>query len=341
MVNKDKDSIDSRWDQKYQDWFTAIRDIDVEKLLRSDAPEYNFNEILPRVNTVIDSLNELSQNFDFWSFLPEYHRDNMSTKISQILAIFDEIKAFNPQQDNAWSLRTNLVQRFNSEYRELYDYLVEKLQAYLGNRAYSRELNTDFGKLAKQELDEIRRIKTEIDQVNQSVKDAASIASDTATTTTAQFFDEEASKHENIASKWFWGVIGSFAAVGVVTLLFTLSIINELTGDLKEINTTYVTVKVVIIGISLLALKFTIKNYNANKHLVVINKHRSNVLKSIEAHRTTAVDDMTKDAVLAAGVAAAFGHAETGFISTKEGAGSDSVDPVSYLRDIVPRGDKK
>lgn len=340
MADKTQNTPDARWDKNYQDWFSSVEEIDIEKLLRTDAPEYNFNEIRPQVQTVINTLGELAQNYDFWSFLPEYHRNNMSTKISQVLAIFDEITVFNPQQDNAWSQRTSLVQRFSSEYRELYDYLIEKLQAYLGNRAYSKELNTDFGKQAKKELDDIRSIKADIDEVRQSVKDAATIASDTASTATAQFFDDEARTHNKTAFKWFWGVIASFAIVGAITLLFTLSIVHELSGKIDDINATYTTIKVVVIAVSLLALRFTTKNYNANKHLAVVNKHRANVLKSVEAHRTTAVDNSTKDAVLAAGVAAAFSQTETGFISTKEGAGSDSVDPVSYLKDIVPRGDK-
>lgn len=340
MTDRTEEVIDSRWENNYQEWFLRAQQIDIVKLLRADAPEYNFNEISPQVRTVLGALKELSQNYDFWSFLPEYHRSNMATKIAQVLAILDEIKDFNPEQDNAWSQRTSLVQRFNSEYRELYDYLIEKLHAYLGNRAYTKELDTDFGKQAKKELNEIRTIKADIDEVRQSVKDAASIASDTASTATAQFFDEDAKGHNTVASRWFWGVVASFIIVGVVTLLFTLSIIKELTGKPDNINATYVTVKLVIIGVTLLALRFTTKNYNANMHLAVVNKHRANVLKSVEAHRTTAVDGATKDAVLAAGVAAAFSQAETGFISTKEGAGSDTIDPTSYLKDIVPRGDK-
>ena len=340
MTKEKEQMTDDRWEARYKNWFDAIKELDIEKLLRGDAPEYNFKEIEPQVRAVISSLNELSQNYDFWSFLPERNKDNISTKISQTLAIFDEMKMFNPQQDSAWSQRNNLVQRFNGEYRELYEYLIEKLQAYLGNRAYSRELDAGFGKQAKQELDEIRTIKADIDKVRQSVKDAASIASDTASTATSQFFDSEAIAHERQAHKWFWGVIASLAIVSVVTLLFTISIAQDLTGESREINATYVTAKIAVAAISLLALRFTTKNYNANKHLAVINKHRANVLKSVEAHRTTAVDSATKDAVLAAGVAAAFGQTETGFISTKEGAGGDSVDPVSYLKDIVPRNEK-
>lgn len=340
MTNKHQDTIDGRWEGNYKDWFLRAQETNIDKLLRADAPEYNFNEILPQVKSVIGSLDELSQNYDFWSYLPEYHRNNIATKVSQVLAIFDEIQAFNPEQDSAWSQRNNLVQRFNSEYREFYDYLVEKLHAYLGNRAYSKELDTDFGKKAKKELDEIRTIKADIDEVRQSVKDAASIASDTASTATAQFFDDEAETHRRVARKWFWGVMASFLVVGIITLIFTLSIVKDLNGDDGNINVSYLTIKVVIIAVSLLALRFTTKNYNANKHLAVVNKHRANVLKSVEAHRTTAVDIATKDAILAAGVAAAFAQAETGFISTKEGAGTDSIDPVSYLKDIVPRGNK-
>lgn len=341
MASKSEVGVDKRWEANYQEWFSRLTEINVDSLLRADAPEYNFNEISPQVTSVISSLKELSYNYDFWSILPEKHRNDITQKITQILSIFDEIKSFNPQQDNAWSQRTGLVQRFNNEYRELYDNLIDKLHAYLGNKAYSKELDTDFGRQAKKELDQIRSIKTEIDEVHQSVKDAASIASDTASTATSQFFDVEAKSHDSAARKWFWGVAASIAVVGVISLIFSLSLLKDITNEVQEINSTYLTIKIVILGISLLVLRFTTRNYNANMHLAVVNKHRSNVLKSIEAHRTTAVENATKDAVLSAGVATAFSQSETGYISTKEGAGSDTSDPAGYLRDIISRSGKQ
>lgn len=334
-MSKEEATTDKRWDEQYQNWFAAVKTLDIDKLLRADAPEYNFNEVKAQVGTALDTIIELEQNYDFWVALPQRHRDSITTKVSQILGILDEVQNFNPEQDNAWTQRNNLVTRFNNEYREFYEQLIERLQAYLGQRAYSQELAGEFGKQAKLELDEIRKTKGEIDKVKQAVDEAATIASDTASTATAQFFDEEAEQHNGIAGKWLIAVIVLSGVVAIVTFIFSLSVITNWNEPEKVIaNTTLLTLKLVVIGVSVLALRFTTKNYNANKHLAVVNKHRANVLKSIEAHRTTAVSDATKDTVLAAGVATAFSHVETGYITIKEGAGNNGDDSTAILKVI-------
>ena len=64
MTTKEKEqTTDDRWEAQYKNWFDAIKELDVEKLLRADAPEYNFKEIESQVRAVISSLNELSTTF--------------------------------------------------------------------------------------------------------------------------------------------------------------------------------------------------------------------------------------------------------------------------------------
>jgi hypothetical protein len=318
------------WEQNQLDRYDRIIERDLGKLLREGSTEFNFLEIRRKVELTQQAVAQLKENYDFWEQLPEVSRNEINSKIDQIAEVFDRMESFDPKQNNAWSERNGVISVFESQYRELYSFLVEKVNAYLGQKAYAKELSSKFGKEAKTELAEIRKYKREIEKIKADVQQAETIAGDVASTAIARNFDKQAEEHQTTARNWMKATIGSGAIVGIITLVFSLNIVLnwENLNQLLD-NTAVLTVKLVIVGIALIALRFCIKNYSANRHLYVINKHRANVLKAMEAFRTSAIEDAAKDAVLLSAVGAAFGQMETGFITTKEGAGphNDEIAP--------------
>ena len=83
MVNKNEITPDSRWDAQYKNWFSTAQEIDIEKLLRADAPEYNFNEILPELLALFISLQHTNffchRYCDFVVMLSLWHYCTIST----------------------------------------------------------------------------------------------------------------------------------------------------------------------------------------------------------------------------------------------------------------------
>lgn len=313
------------WEKSQIDRFNRITGRNLSNMLRESSTEFNFLETKPKVKQAIEAVELLNDNYDFWEHLPEHNRTDINNKLDQVADVFDQMERFDPKQNNAWTERNGLIARFEAQYRELYAYLIEKMNSYLGAKAYSKELSSKFGQEAKIELAEIRKYKKEIEKIKSDVQNAQTIAGDVASTATAISFDTQADEHNEASKNWMHAVIGSGSIVGAIALIFSLNIVFEWESlnNLLD-NGAVLTIKLVILGIALIALRFSIKNYSANKHLYVINKHRANVLKGMEAFRTSAVSDETKDAVLLSAVGSAFGHVESGFITTKEGAGSTS-----------------
>ena len=322
--------VDKRWDAQFAEWFKEAERISLDTLLRVDNPEYNFQELRPQLKTFIDTLGELSENFDFWESLPVRKRQDITNTLKRLFSSIDEILGFDAKQNSAWQQRANVISNFLSYYTDIHSLLIEKLQAYLGMVAYSQDLTSNFSQQAKEQLDEISAAKSRIYEMQKSIEDVASIVSDTTSTATSNFFENTSTTHNRAAHNWLFGVIFSMGGFVVVTFI----IIRDIALTTPTYDTAYIStlsIKAAVIAALFLAVRFTTKNYNANKHIAVINKHRANVLSTIEAFRQAAYSEATKDAILAGGVAAAFGQSESGYISTKEGAGSSDGDVKEIL----------
>ena len=154
-------------------------------------------------------------------------------------------------------------------------------------------------------------------------------------------FDKEAKEHEKKARNWLGWLIVSIIGLVVLTALLLcvqlsdFAVLNQIIADeFKE--------KLEIPRIVALAIKggvvaayaqiplFLKKNYYAERHLEQANNHRRNVLKSLHAVYNTVSDEKERDRLLVIGATTAFSEPESGFITRKEGAGSDgsSVDMI-------------
>jgi hypothetical protein len=325
------------WEKSQIDRFNKITERDIPVLLRESSSEFNFLEVRSKAEALIQTVKLLVQNIEFWQLLPQQNRDEINTKIDQIAEIFDQMQGFDPKKDNAWGARNSLVAGFENQYREIYAYLVERLSSYLGQKAYSQELSSEFGAEAKKILSDIRRSKKVIDEVEQKVKDASSVAGDVASTATAHFFDEQSENHEKQARNWLKGV-GVVGCIAVATAFFiSIDILHEVQADKFVANSIASVSKLVILAFTYFGLIFTTKNYSTHKHLQTVSKQRSNVLKSMEAFRASATSDEAKDAALIAGLSAAYAQEQTGFISTKEGAGANDPTVSELLSNYLKK----
>jgi hypothetical protein len=337
MAKMPEPRYSEEWEVTQKARFDAILGRDLAKLLRESSQEFNFLEIKAKVEFVINQVDIISKNFDFWQQLSDSRQNALNSSLDDIKTAFGEMETFDPKQNNAWELRNSTVQSFSNRYNAFYDSVVSPLGSFLGKKAYSEELAGKFGQQAEQELAEIRRVKKEIEKVQVDVKEAAEIAGDIASSAHSAAFSEDAVKHATSADKWLKAVIifGIVAMLLAITVLYDIfkELIND---DYKSGGESYV-IKIAILAFIYIGVRFTIKNFSAHQHLNIVNKHRANVLSSMEAFRTSAIDEPTKDAILLAGVGAAYSQQESGFITTKEGAGSDDGDVMSIVKSVVDK----
>ena len=92
-----------------------------------------------------------------------------------------------------------------------------------------------------------------------------------------------------------------------------------------------------LLSLIYLVLNRSIKNYTAEKHLEVVNRHRQNALRTFQAFHSAAGENQEiQDAVLLAATNAIFDANQSGYLSAKI-RGSESTNPIpQVIKAVVP-----
>ena len=148
-------------------------------------------------------------------------------------------------------------------------------------------------------------------------------------------FEEQANKHQQASFRWLISTVGLSVGFGIVFyLLFNALKLGgtEWVGVLQNIFT-----KGFLLSLIYLVLNRSIKNYTAEKHLEVVNRHRQNALRTFNAFVSSAGENQeTRDAVLLAATSAIFDANQSGYLATKI-RGSESVNPIpQVIKAVMP-----
>lgn len=208
----------------------------------------------------------------------------------------------------------------NNEFKKLWFYYL----AYTNNK---NKRTTAFANILVELETKIKSAETSLDNIK---KTAGEISGATALTAYAKRFNTAAREHRshaNQAKKLLYYSIIVFVFIIAAVLFLTVSesrfIKTHLSDELKRnIDVASVAIKLALIVGWTQVVRFFHKNYNAEKHLEQVAIHRRDVLQSLHAVYVAINDPVEKDAIIKIGVAVAFQPYETGYISRKEGAGS-------------------
>lgn len=158
-------------------------------------------------------------------------------------------------------------------------------------------------------------------------------------------FKTTSNNHKKKAIKNFiWYVVGLFIFFLIAGATFFISIsdfdrLNQLLADdvtALPLNIGFFALKATLLVFTFQIVQFFKKNYNAEKHLEEVYTHRSDVLHSLHAVYNSIDGKEEKDKILSAGALFAYERGETGYITTKEGAGS-SDDIVGNIFNRITR----
>ncbi|MDE0484318.1 MAG: hypothetical protein OXI67_17190 [Candidatus Poribacteria bacterium] len=153
-----------------------------------------------------------------------------------------------------------------------------------------------------------------------------------------EIFAEQTQRHQRAAWIWLGVASVSIAGLGVGILSFgLLDVLDladaELTGVLQNIFK-----KGSLLTLFYFALNRSLKNYTAQKHLEIVNRHRQNALETFDDFRDSSKENPeTHDAVLLAATNAIFDANQTGYLSTKT-KGSESTNPIQQVVKAVMPG---
>lgn len=209
---------------------------------------------------------------------------------------------------------------------------------------YSWELYNSKSKLAplrKKITDLTAQIEGSQTDLNDLKRNVELTSGATALAAYSETFSTSADRHRDRANniqKWYFGSVALLLAVVGLVFFFSIADYEILKSYLAEDVLFEFSLGVYIFKLILVLFFFQIvqffrKSYNAEKHLEEIYRHRSDVLQSLHAVYNAIDDKEEKDKLLAAAAMFAYERGETGYITTKEGAGSDS----GYLEGLLSK----
>lgn len=240
--------------------------------------------------------------------------------------------------------------RIDGFYNDVYSQVLMRLLPFL--REERRRENPDQQQLDEEvkkvvqirsELEtELKNIKEETQKIRTTDKKVGSAKGERAAVRMAAHFDSEVTRYDDLAKRWFWGVVGGY--VVVVGILIWLGIIsanyvNQVLSLPETANTTgvwsAVVSKLVILAALWFGLSFIIKNYNVNSHLAAVNRHRAAVARTLEDF--VAVEQQQEkphlSEMLQHATDAMFKHAPIGFVSKTEKENSNPV--LQIVNDLI------
>lgn len=266
--------------------------------------------------------------------------------LQQLWDIFDQIHRFDSQNSREEhrgvlqeivSFCNNVRQQLGPTVAYLRSKRVEQLETQVNATVANtvtdavKKLNTEADRLQKHsdqaEENEVKR-QEDFNQLKSQVQD---LLAEESVSKYEKVFAEQANKHQEGAFWWLISTVGLIVVFGFVFYWLFDSL--KLGGGVLQNLLT----KGFLLSLIYLVLNRSLKNYTAEKHLEVVNRHRQNALRTFNAFHSAAGENQeTQDAVLLAATNAIFDANQSGYLSTKT-RGSESTNPIpQVIKAVVP-----
>ncbi len=315
---------------------SEVQNYDLNRLARKDLGGMDFGVAVAPAQRLISLFGMLP--LEGIKDLPKPSLDGVKSEAEQVRGRFNEFASFDLANFNG-----NVMQWRDSKTNELRDVYDTHAQRLIQPIAFLSAKRTDFSALQTQARQAIDSIGTErtalLAELQQAKADAEAIrdamkraAADVGVTQEATHFATQATMHETNAGKW---LIASFVLAVITGLYAVLSLfitrIPFLTPQNEYEMVQLVVSKILVFAVIAYMLVMSVRNYAAQKHNGVVNKHRQNALQTYKALASAAHIPEAQDIVLTHAAACIYSPQETGYTKA-----SNSSAP-SGLIEMLPR----
>ena len=316
-----------------------LAEISPESLVRTDelGTSLDFSEgveVFRRTLVLFESLRE--SNLDN---IPLTTLDQLTQLATQATQIFQSIRSFDPSgQNNPAVVRDSLIKQVADQYQGFFQQISPVV-------AYSVRKGTDFDRLereARAGLEEINRLRNQTESEGNAIVGQAKAALEQVQRAAAQVgvaqhavhFKEEAAEHLRRSKGWLiaTGLLGAATAgFGGWSLFYYATQAGSLTtAQFIQLAVS----KLVVFSILYLAAFWSGRNYRAQWHNHVVNKHRQNALSTFETFVKASGDDQTKNAVLLQATKSIFSPQVSGFVGGESDSGQ-SPQILEIIRGVM------
>lgn len=306
-------------------------------------------ETLPRIKDLGTSMSfdgavkPASELIHLYNQLPREALDSFSTKqltsvksiCSSDFNVLNEVLKFVP--GSTVETRDAIVNNICKRYDPAFDVLHPVI-------SYSVRKSTDFAKLETDARAAFQSIEDKAnalevsmerheEQAKKVLENIQKMSAEQGVSQQASYFNSEAASHSRASIIWLITTV-SLAVVLVIAAVKFLDWNVDLQA--KNVDQMYGIVQLTVSKLLVFAtlsflLGMAAKNYMANKHNEVINKHRENALKTYTALVDAAGDEANRDIVLTKAAESIFSTQSTGF-----GKGESSDGKALSMLSIAP-----
>ena len=327
---------------------------DRERLKRTDLSQKNlsFEIVHPNLLIVYEMFQEILTSPTEWfvGLSGNNVEQKIQTSLEQFLKVLDTIYYFNSHplpeeyrkvlhqifnvcdkvkqqlEPTVTYLTSKKAEQFASQTAEQ---LKTQIETTVGDAEKRFNTEADLSKKQREEAE-----KNESERQKEFAELQSKLADERAKKTVSEqqvTFAEQAERHQKAA--WAWLGVASSLVIGLVTgiIFWGLLDILKLEGNGWTVVLQNIFKKGSVLTLFYIALNRSIKNYTAQKHLEVVNRHRQKALDTFpDLVESSGNNPETRHAVLSAATNAIFDANQSGYLSTKT-KGTESVNPIQQV----------
>lgn len=266
--------------------------------------------------------------------------------ISNKLALESEGGDFRGRVEELSKIITNAQSQLNAKIQSFENTFNTLIQSFQNNINQSQTNLNSFINQAKTALKEADETKQEVK--NFTVKKLVEKYGD--------IFSKQANDNYGYARKSLYVFLGSLISVIILTLCFFFPFLDRLenqrlidatknelvsttTISIEDTNNkisleytiTYIVSRLTILGLLLIVIRQSLKNYNVNMHLYNLNLHRKNSLESFDILISNTEHKDTRDHIIKELAQTIYGNQDSGYLDT----GNSKQMSVNEIIEIV------
>ena len=240
-----------------------------------------------------------------------------------VFAVLKEVLDFDTDAGDNKARQQALVEKLRNIFQSIFT------QSHL-LIAYSTARTVDFNKLDEQGRAAVQSISDQSEKIvadlaekqvaiDRILEDVRNVAAEQGVTLQAKFFGDEAQRHFDVSAKW---LVASLVATVIViaysafTLFFSKIPLLTAVDPASAIQIT--TSKLLIFFVLVYGLFQCVRNYSANMHIGVVNKHRQNSLLTYRTLTEASGTAEGREIVLQHAAAAIYAPTDTGYVRKED-----------------------
>lgn len=281
---------------------------------------------------------------DIGAFVPDHVTGRVSELLNNLVAQINRARAFSANKPNAPQERVEIEQSIANVYYEVFRELaplaaISRSQEELQER-FAREIESLRSSAETKEAERLaraealtRQIEEHASAVSAILTEARKASAELATSQEADHFNEAGGGYARRATTWLWVSIGGIAALLVLASVSVALALGRFYEDISPTSATQIALsKFVLLGIVAYATSLAARNYFANRHNEVVNKHRANAISSYRALVEATNSPEHRDVVLNHAASAVFSPQDTAF--TKQSGQAPDV-PTTIINSLT------